>query len=102
MSPFSERSGKAQAIELLRWALVPCVAVLAGFVAPRLIASSLMPAARAQPPGIPRVPPSEFQRLVLPWIATILMGAAFVVAGARTAPRARLVTAFVLVNLWTL
>ena len=102
MKSFSERTGKEKAIELLRWVLVPCVAVLAGFVVPRLIANFLMPPALAQPPGTPRVPPSDFQRFYLPWIATILMGAAFVIAGAKTAPRGRFATALVLVTLWTL
>lgn len=102
MKSFSELSGKAKAVELLRWALVPCVAVLAGYVIPRIIANFLMPPPLAQPPGTPRVPPSDFQRIYLAWIAPILMGVAFVIAGAKTAPRRRSATAIVLAGLWML
>src|SRR5262245_31946150 len=68
-----EWTGREKAIESLRWLLVPCMAVLAGFVVPRLIMSFLIPPALAQPPGTPRVPPSDFQRFYLPWIANIVM-----------------------------
>src|SRR3954452_20598198 len=99
MKPFSERTGKEKAIELLRWVLVPCMGVLIGLVNSRLITDLLM-----WPIITYRIVPvshskMETSRLML---ASVVLGAAFVVAGAKMAPRARLMTAFVLGTFWPL
>ena len=99
MKPFSERSGKEKAVELLRWVLVPCVGVLIGLVNSRLITDLLLwpiITFRIVPVSHSRM---ETSRLLL---ASIVLGAAFVVAGAKMAPRARLMTALLLGILWPL
>ena len=94
MKSFSERTGKEKAIELLRWLLVPCVGVLIGRVIPRLITDLLwwpiithIHLSRIGPVSHSKM---ETSRLLL---VSIVLGAAFVVAGAKMAPRARVMTA---------
>ena len=101
MRPFSELGGKEKLIEALRWICVPVAAVLV-VLALRIVGRIAMPIPRAQLPGTPVTAPSDFQRLFLPWILSILMGLAFVLAGAKAAPRRRFATAVVLAVLWML
>jgi len=101
MKPFVELSRQEKIIELLRWILVLPAAALA-VLALRIIASIAMPPPLAQLPGTPAQPPSDFHRFVLPQIFGALMAAAFVLMGAKTAPRFRLATAIVLSVLWML
>ena len=103
MKLFSERTGKEKAIELLRWLLVPCVGVLIGRVIPRLITDLLwwpiithIHLSRIGPVSHSKM---ETSRLLL---VSIVLGAAFVVAGAKMAPRARVMTAFLLGTFWPL
>jgi hypothetical protein len=103
MKSFSELTGKEKSIELIRWLLVPCVSVLIGLVIPRLITDLLWW------PIITRIHLSrigpvshwkmEASRLLL---VSIVLGAAFVVAGAKMAPKARVTTGFLLGTFWTL
>jgi hypothetical protein len=98
MKLFSELTGKEQALEAWRWLCVPLVAVLT-VVALGMASRLMMPPVYAQPPGTPPMQLSEFHQYVLPRIFGILM-AAFVVAGAKTAPRFRLATAVALAAGW--
>ena len=100
MKSFSELTRKEKVVELLRWIIVPPAAVL-GVLAVRIIAGVVKPPAVAQPPGSSPMPAPDFRFFLLP-IFSILMGAAFVIAGAKTAPRGRLATAIVLAGLWSL
>ena len=88
MKAFSELTGQEKSVELLRWLLVPVAAALAVIV-PDIIARLVMAM-------------SDFYRVILPWLDHGLIGAAFVNAGAKTAPRGRLATAIVLAVLWSL
>jgi hypothetical protein len=99
MKSLGERNGNKRAVELVRWIVVLPAALLA-VVALGMIARVLMPPALAQPPGSPAIPVSDFQRFVLPRVFGVLMAAAFVIAGALTAPRRRFATASVLAALW--
>ncbi len=98
MKSFAEQSAQEKAIELLRWLLVPVAAVVAVFVV-LLIARMAIPPAMARLPGTPPPPVTDFQR-ISPRIFGVLIGALFVLAGAKMAPRFRLVTALVLAGLW--
>jgi hypothetical protein len=99
MKSFSELTGKEKSIECLRWICVPPAAVLAS-LAPRIVASLVMSPVVALLPGTPAMPASDFSRYFLHRIFTVVMGAAFVIAGARTAPRYRFATAAVLAVGW--
>lgn len=59
-----------------------------------------IPPALAQPPGMPPPVVSDFQRWVMPRIFNVLISGSFVLAGAKVAPRGRLVVALVLAALW--
>lgn len=98
MKPFSELTSQEKAAELLRWVLVPVAAVVAVYVL-LLIARVALPPAMARLPGTPPPPVSDFQRIA-PRVFGVLMAALFVLAGAKVAPRWRLVTALVLAGLW--
>jgi hypothetical protein len=100
---FSELTRKEKSIELLRWVLIPCVGVLIARVIPRLITVLLwwpiithIHLSRIGPVSHWKM---ETSRLLL---VSIVLGAAFVVAGAKMAPRARVMTTFVLGTFWTL
>lgn len=99
MKSFSELTGKEKSVELLRWLLVPIVAAIVPVV-PNVIGALVMPRLAAPLPGTSPTP--DLPRIVLPWIFLGLTGAAFVIAGAKTAPRSRLTTAIVLAALWSL
>jgi len=99
MKSFSELTGQEKAIELLRWLLVPVASVGVVFVL-ILIARIAMPPAMARLPGTAPPPVSDFQRWVMPGIFNVLISAGLVFAGAKVAPRGRLVTALVLAALW--
>jgi peptidoglycan/LPS O-acetylase OafA/YrhL len=75
--------------------------VLAVFVL-RLLYGLAMPPLLAQPPGTPVEPLSDTRRWIVQRAFNILIGAAFVIAGARMAPRRRRTTAIVLTVLWIL
>ena len=103
MKSFSELTGKEKSIELIRWLLVPCMGVLIGWVIPRLSTDLLWWPIVTQI-HLSRIGPvshwkMETTRLLL---ASIVLGAAFVVAGAKMAPKARVMTAFLLGTFWTL
>lgn len=99
MKLFSELTGKEKTIEVLRWFCVTPAAVLAS-LAPRLTAGLLMSPAVAQPIGMPRLPDSDYSRFLLRLIFDLIMGAGFVIGGAKMAPRYRLATAIVLAVVW--
>jgi len=101
MKSFSELTSKEKSIELLRWLFVLPASVLAVLTL-CLLAGIAMPPTMAQLPGTPPLVPSDFHRFVLPRIFGALMAAAFVIAGAKTAPRSRVATAVGLVVLWML
>lgn len=99
MKAFLELTGKEKSLELLRWLLVPVMAALV-LAVPAFISRFVLPPMVAQLPGSPPIPGSDFRRYVLPWVFSILLGAIFVFAGAKPAPRFRFATAIVLAVLW--
>jgi hypothetical protein len=101
MKPFSDLTGKEKSIELLRWVFVLPASVLA-VLALGIIAGVAMPPTMAQLPGTPLLLPSDFHRFILPRIFGALMAAAFVIAGAKMAPRRRVATAVGLAAVWML
>ena len=101
MKRFSELTGQEKALELLRWLCVPLVAAL-GVVAVGMFAGAVISPILAQLPGTLATPPSDFQRFVLHRMFGVLMGLAFVIGGALTAPRGHTITAVVLAALWIL
>ncbi|MBI5761038.1 MAG: hypothetical protein HZA46_21145 [Planctomycetales bacterium] len=101
MKSFSELTGKEKSIEWLRWICVPPAAVLAS-LAPRIVVSLVISPAVARLRGTPAMPVSDFSRYFLARIFTIVVGAAFVIAGAKTVPRFRFATAVVLAVGWIL
>ena len=100
MKSFSELTGKEKSIELIRWLLVPCVGVLIGRVIPRLITDLLWWPIITQI-HLSRIGPVSHRKMEATrlWLVSIVLGAAFVVAGAKMAPKARVMTGFLLV-LW--
>ncbi len=98
MKSFSDLTSKEKTVELLRWIGVAPAAVIAG-MAPGVIARLVIPPVLAEPLGSPPTPAPAFSRSILFWVIGILMGAAFVIAGAKTAPRYRGTTAIVLASL---
>ena len=101
MQSFAELSSKEKVIEVVRWLCVLPAAWLAG-MAPRFLVALIRPPVMAQLPGTPRPPVSDFQRIYLPLLIGILMAGAFVVVGAKIAPRRRVLVAIVLAAFWTL
>jgi hypothetical protein len=91
MKPFAELSRGARGIELLRWILV-----LPAAVAPRLaiggIVSILIRPLLAAPVGSPPASSSAYRDFVVR-ACYMLTSAAFVLAGAKMAPRFRVATA---------
>ena len=99
MKPFAERSGKEKAVELLRWVLVPCVGILIGLANSPFITELLMwPFIEYRIVPLSHAKVETSRRL----LAGIVLGAAFVVVGAKMAPRARVMTALFLGILWPL
>ena len=86
MKPFSDLTGREKKIELLRWCSVLPAAVLGGFIA-SIMADVVV--RLASPDGMLRVLITEFPK-----------GAAIVITGAKTAPRARVPIAMILAALW--
>ena len=99
MKPFSALTGKEKALELLRWLCVPIAAVLAVAIL-IFIARLAMPPTYVQPPGSPPPPAPIIPRVVTFRAFSVIAALAFVVAGAKTAPRFRLIVALVLASLW--
>ena len=99
MPSFSDLTPKEKLLEAIRWLLVPVAATMS-VVALIALSRVVMPPALAQLPGTPVVPPSDFHRYVLPRVFGVVMAAAFVVAGAKVAPRGRFATAVVLAIAW--
>jgi hypothetical protein len=96
---FAELSTRDKSIEVVRWVLVLPAAWLAG-MAPRFIARVLIPPTMVQPPGMPRPRVSDFQQIYLPHLLAVVMAAAFVIVGAKVAPRRRVLVAGILAALW--
>jgi hypothetical protein len=99
MRPFAELSGKEKCVEVLRWLCVLPAAWLASMT-PRYIYMLVRPPMMAQPPGTPPPPVSEFQRFYLPHLFGLVMAAAYVIVGAKIAPRWRLRVAAILAVTW--
>jgi hypothetical protein len=99
MRSFAELSARDKSIEVVRWVLVVPAAWLAGMALPfleRLVRPPMM----AQLPGTPRPQVSDFQQTYLPHLLGIVMAAAFVIVGAKMAPRWRVTVAGILAALW--
>lgn len=99
MRSFTELSAREKCIDVVRWLLVVPAAWLAG-MAPRFIYMLVRPPAMVQLPGTPRPPVSDFQRIYLPHLLGIVMAAAFIVVGAKVAPRWRVPVAGILAAAW--
>jgi hypothetical protein len=99
MRTFADLSAKEKSIEVVRWLCVVPAAWLAGMI-PRYVEMLVRPPALAQLPGTPRPPVSDLQRIYLPHMMAMVMAAAFVIVGAKIAPRWRLRVASVLAALW--
>jgi hypothetical protein len=99
MQSFTELSAREKSIDVLRWLLVVPAAWLAG-MAPRFIERLMRPPVMAQLPGTPRLPVSDFQRIYLPHLLGIVMAAAFIIVGAKVAPRWRVPVAGILATAW--
>ncbi len=99
MKPFSALTGKEKAIEALRWLCVPVAAVAAAAIV-IFLAGLAMPTAYAQPPGSPPPPAPVIPRVVTFRVFSVIVALAFILAGAKTAPRGRLIVALVLASLW--
>ena len=84
----------------LRWLAVLPASILstAALIA---LTRVVTPRRMAQLPGTPVAAPTIIERYVLPLIFLILMSLAFVIVGAKIAPRRRPQTAAVLSVLWT-
>jgi hypothetical protein len=100
MRLFAELSATGKSIEVVRWFLAVPAAWLAG-ITPRFIYWLVTPPMMAQPPGTPRPPVSAFQRIYLPHLLAIVTAAAFVIVGAKVAPRWRVPAAGILAAAWT-
>jgi hypothetical protein len=98
MKPFSQLTSHEKGAELLRWVLVP-IASVAAVALLILVSRVVMPPAMARPPGSPPPAVSEFRRFA-PLVFNGLISVTLVLAGAWTAPRARVVTAIALASLW--
>ena len=98
MKPLAKNSSGERAIESLRWLLVP-VAALAMVFLPTAIMRLAMPPPMAPHLGQPRPGPDPI-RISIGRVTRVLMGAAFVIAGALMAPRKRIWAAIVLAGLW--
>ena len=96
MKTFSELTGKEKLIEVLRWIAVLPAAALGGAAAHILIILGNSPGCTR---GMINPDESIIDRLMVVTISNIAFGATVVIAGAKTAPRARRVTAFVLTGL---
>jgi hypothetical protein len=99
VKPFSVLTAQKKAIEVLRWLSVP-IAVAAAFAVLILIGQIAMPPQYAQPPGAPPPPAPAIPRVVTFRVLSVLMGVALVLAGAKTAPRHRLIVAAVIAAMW--
>jgi hypothetical protein len=99
MRSFAELSAREKSIELVRWVLVVPAACVAG-MALVFLERFIRPPMMVQPPGTPRPPVSDFQRVYLPHLLGIVMAAAFVIVGAKIAPRWRLPVAGILAAVW--
>jgi hypothetical protein len=102
MKRFAELSGAQKAIEIVRWLCVLPAVVLTSRV-PYLFFWLLIPPQMAQLPGTPKPPPpSDLQRMLIPWLVALLTAPGFVLVGSLVAPRRRRYVAIVLALLMTL
>lgn len=99
MKPFSALTGQEKTLEALRWLCVP-IAAAAALAVVIFIAGLAMPPMYVQPPGTPPPPAPVIPRVVTFRAFSVIAALAFVLAGAKTAPRFRLVVALVLAGLW--
>ena len=98
MKPFSQLTSQEKGAELLWWLLVP-IASIAAVVLLILVSRVVIPPAMARLPGSPPPPVSELRRFV-PLVFNGLISVSLVLAGAWTAPRARVLAALVLAAVW--
>ena len=102
MKRFAELSGAQKAVEIVRWL---CVLPAAFFTSrlPYLFFWLLIPPQMALPPGTPKPPPpSDLQRMLIPWLLALLTAPGFVLVGSLVAPRHRRYVVIVLALLITL
>jgi hypothetical protein len=99
MKPFAALSAREKTIEVVRWLCVP-VAIGATFAVVILLGQIAMPPQYAQPRGAPPPPAPVIPRVVTFRVLSVLMGMALVLAGAKTAPRHRLIVASVVGAMW--
>lgn len=101
MKPFSQLSIARKALEIFRWLCLLPAAWFASLI-PFVVFALLTPRAVVQPGGFhPAPPPSDFRRLVAPWLVALLTAPLFVLVGSLVAPRYRRTTAALLALLWT-
>ena len=102
MKRFAELSAGQKAIEIVRWLSVLPAAFFTSRL-PYLFFWLLIPPPMAQLPGTPRPPPpSDLQRMLVPWLLALLTAPGFVLVGSLVAPRRRRYVAIVLALLFTL
>ncbi|MDZ4688464.1 MAG: hypothetical protein SH850_25600 [Planctomycetaceae bacterium] len=94
-------TARPKLVETLRWIAVLPASILTT-VALIALTRVVTPRRMAQLPGTPIAPPTIVERYVLPLAFLTAMGLAFVIVGAKTAPRHRPLTAIVLAVLWIL
>ena len=97
MNSFSELTGREKMIEVLRWIAVLPAATLGGLAAHIIAIIGNSPGCTR---GMVNPEESVFDRFFVVLISNIAMGAATVIAGAKTAPRCRRATAIVLAVFW--
>src|SRR5262245_3079555 len=85
-SPSSETTGEEKKSDPLRWIIVLPAAVLGGFAAAIVASLAMTLVSESWPNAL---------------VTELARGAAIVIVGAKSAPRSRLATAFVLAGVWT-
>ena len=99
MKSFAELSVREKSVEVARWVLVVPAAWVAG-MALVFLERLVRPPMMVLPPGTPRPPVSDFQRIYLPHLMGAVMAVAFVIVGANVAPRWRVPVAAILAVMW--
>jgi hypothetical protein len=99
MQSFADLSARDKSIEVVRWVLAVPAAWVAG-MAPVFLERYIRPPMMVLPPGTPRPQVSDFQRIYLLIVLGIVMAAAFVIVGAKVAPRWRVPVAGILAVMW--
>ena len=99
MKPLAALSAQEKFVEVVRWLCVP-VAIAATFAVLILVGQIAMPPQYVQPPGAPPPPAPAIPRVVTFRVLSVLMGVGLVLAGAKTAPRYRLIVATAIAAIW--